>query len=84
MPSKAQAVAAKGLTATSWSIRGQQRALMYAQEVAHTLGRATACSSVTCARGRRSCAIMNVSYGWRFLWRSCTVTFDVYCDCASG
>ena len=73
---------AKGLTATSWSLRGQHRAYQYAEEVAHALGQATACRSPACLR--RKCAIMNVNYGWQFVWTRCTVTFDVYCDCASA
>jgi hypothetical protein len=70
----------KGLTATSWSLRGPHRAYKYAEEVAHAIGQATACP--TCASGtcRRNCAISHVSYGWQFLWTRCTVTFDVYCD----
>lgn len=70
----------KGLTATSWSLRGQHRAYLYAEEVARSVGQATACPTCVAGACRRNCAISDVSYGWQFLWTRCTVTFEVYCD----
>jgi hypothetical protein len=81
MPGKGDRVTGtKGLTATSWSLRGQHRAYKYAEEVARSVGQATACPTCVAGACRRNCAISDVSYGWQFLWTRCTVTFDVYCD----
>lgn len=74
---------ARGLSTTGWSLWGELRAFEDAEENARALAQTYTCSGAPCASGtcRGNCAIQDITYKWRFLWTSCVVTFDVWCEC---
>jgi len=74
---------ATGRTTSSWSVWGEHRAFKNAEKQARTDAQGVPCPAAVCTTGtcRGNCAIINITYAWRVLWTTCTVTYDVYCEC---